>query len=510
MPFPICSKRHARQAGPVFYGLSPKSAAGSAEFQHVSADQRVHPYIHRLAPRCRLALSVLLLTALLPGAAAVCNADTIVLNNGRRLEGRVVDENDQAVVFEIRRIDASMRTTLPRSQIQSIERDADLGPTVCALPIFGPIGEDEYEEHFITAEVFNEALQQVRLARPDYVILVIDSPGGDVGEMEMIVDAIADAKDLHFIAHVRNAHSAAAVIAMTCPTIFMAPDASIGAAVPYQIGPDGTPVNVEEKWRSAIRAIFRHAVEVGGHSPALMRGMSEIGVELMLVHDDEGRPRVVDSTPDATGRIIKRKGQILTLTAEEALAYGLSSGTIESDDDMRVALGVESWRPTQTHLWDYVIEKPIAERRKAAPFYELARHDAQAEHAKRMRAARRQDYIDRVRPELEAIEKRLAELEQQFNAARLAEQEVLDKMQAHLQAMYDNHVKSRQQAARSNRSSWDIQRMDTQYEGRRADVIKSYEAKLNEIRRLEQVIRNEDRKLRQRIDALVSAVPPTG
>ena len=59
------------------------------------------------------------------------------------------------------------------------------------------------------------------------------------------------------------AAAAGTVTAMACPDIVMYPGSSIGAAVVYKVGPDGTPELIEEKFESIVRAAWREAAGIG-------------------------------------------------------------------------------------------------------------------------------------------------------------------------------------------------------------------------------------------------------
>lgn len=174
-------------------------------------------------------------------AAPPCVADVLVLTDGRRFDGTVVSEDGNAVVFAAVNGGAAMRLRFPLDQVARLERVAKDGPSYSRLPIVGVIGDDGASEQFVSAEAFRAALVELRGAHPDYVVLCIDSDGGRIDDMQAIVEAIAEAEDLRFIAYVEKALSAAAVIALVCPKIYVTPQATIGAAVPWQLGPDGTP-----------------------------------------------------------------------------------------------------------------------------------------------------------------------------------------------------------------------------------------------------------------------------
>ena len=442
-----------------------------------------------------------------------CCADTLVLNNGRQYEGQLISQDDRLVTFEISQIGVRMILRLSASEVKQVISEVQEGPTYVVLPIVGTIGRDLEADSYVTADAFIQVLDEIRTAKPDFVILLIDSPGGAIAEMDRIIAAIADARELKFIAYINDAHSAAAVIALTCPTIFMAPNSSIGAAVPFNLGPDGTPQNIQEKWLSAIRAGFRNAAKLGGHSPLILRGMSEIEIELAVVQQG-GEPVVIEPTTDNTGHIIKLKGQILTLTADEALACGLSEATVESNDDIRQHLGLESWHPTLTYARDYIIGKSRSEKRRiviARQEGERAREEAErraaAESALKQRQDERQTIINRIAPTLSQIEVRLAELDAQAHAASQAEHE-LDAQQWHqLASLETEYYQLLDEANLSRYPVGEIRLLEIEYQRQRSFIIEDYQRRTTDVRERRNRAVLEAEQLRRQHRQLVDSVP---
>ena len=435
-----------------------------------------------------------------------CWADTLVLNNGRQYEGRLISQDDRLVTFEISQIGVRMILRLSASEVKQVISEVQEGPTYCVLPIVGTIGRDLEADAYVTADAFIQVLDEVRTVKPDFVILTIDSPGGAIAEMDRIIAAIADARELKFIAYIKDAHSAAAVIALTCPTIFMAPNSSIGAAVPFNLGPDGTPQNIQEKWLSAIRAGFRNAAQLGGHSPLILRGMSETEIELAVVQQG-GQPVVIEPATDSTGRIIKRKGEILTLTADEALACGLSEATVESNDAIRQHLGLESWHPTLTYARDYIIGKSRSEKRQVVIARQQAEQQAAIETALKQRQDERQAHIDRITPTLSRIETRLAELDAQAHAASQAEHE-LDAQQRHqLASLETEYYQLRHEANWSRYPAGEIRLLEIEYQRQRSFIIGDYQQRTTDVRERRNRAVLEAKQLRRQHRQLVESVP---
>lgn len=152
------------------------------------------------------------------------------------------------------------------------------------------------------------------------VVLVMDTPGGTLNAASDIVRSIQSARTPVHTFVEKDAFSAGAIIALSTRKIFMAPGAVIGDALPIMITPIGgvqeMSESVEEKAVSAVSALIRSAAQTAGHDPELAENM--VRRELEYKVGDE---------------VISPAGQLLTLTAEEALRPGkdgqplLSAGT---------------------------------------------------------------------------------------------------------------------------------------------------------------------------------------
>jgi ATP-dependent protease ClpP protease subunit len=277
--------------------------------------------------------------ALLAAATTDNRADTLTRKDGKQFEGRVVEETPTHVTFESNSGGITLRMKVGRANIASIEKQVVEGVGYCTIPIKGAIGTE------VTAAALRGAIAEARRAGAQYVILQIDSLGGRVAEMYEIGRVIAEARDLKFVAHVqKQAMSAAAIISLACPHIVMAPDAIIGAAVVYKPGKNGVPESVSEKFQSFNRGQERAIAETGGHSDLWARGMTEMDLELYLARDGEGgRGRPAEGPAPEGSKVLKKKGQIITLTASEALDAGLSEATVRDVDEIRELLGVKVW-----------------------------------------------------------------------------------------------------------------------------------------------------------------------
>ena len=316
--------------------------------------------------------------------------DELVKTDGTTLSGKVVVEQKDSVTFETHASGMTLRQKIARSQIRSIQREVREGPGYCPLPIVGVIGQD------VLARDIEAGVREARRSNPQYVVLVIDSPGGAIDEMAKIIDVVAANPDLKFLAYVqKRALSAAAIIAMSCPQIYVAPQASIGAAVPFKIGPDGTPVAVEAKFESAIQAEMRNAARIGGHDELWVRGMTELDVALALDTSGEDQTPAIRIASDAPkdARRIKGAGKILTLTAPDAVEFGLCAGTAGDVAALKSNLNIKAWHVSD----DGTAWRLMEDRARSA----RAAIDRQIERVK---------YVDRAVPTLAYVDRRLRQL----------------------------------------------------------------------------------------------------
>ena len=141
------------------------------------------------------------------------------------------------------------------------------------------------------------------------IIFKINTFGGRVDAATQIKDAIIGT-DLLTIAFINNrAISAGALIALSCKKIIMVPGSSIGAATVV----DQTGEKVGEKYQSYMRSEMRSTAEKNGRPVNIAEGMVD---ERIVI------PGLVDST------------QLVTLTSEEALKYGIADTLLEHIDDV--------------------------------------------------------------------------------------------------------------------------------------------------------------------------------
>lgn len=175
--------------------------------------------------------------------------------------------------------------------------------------------------------LIRRGVKEAMEANADVLIIDMDTNGGRIDVTEEIIKILNQFKGetVTYVNH--KAFSAGAFISFATQKIYMAPQSVIGAAAPIMMSPGGggvedMPDTVEAKMSSAVAALVRANAQKNGHNVDVADAMVMRTKELKI-----------------DGKVLNEKGQILTLTDQEAKEkYGnppkplLSLGTIDSLD----------------------------------------------------------------------------------------------------------------------------------------------------------------------------------
>ena len=174
------------------------------------------------------------------------------------------------------------------------------------------IGLIEEEIDLGLAPYVKRVVSEAEKNKADAIIFKINTFGGRVDAATQIKDAIISTKILT-IAFINNrAISAGSLIALSCNKITMVPGSSIGATTVV----DQSGSKQAEKYQSYMRSEMRATAERNGRRTDIAEGMVD---ERVVV------PGLVDST------------QLITLTSEEALNYGIADTLINNIDELLAA-----------------------------------------------------------------------------------------------------------------------------------------------------------------------------
>lgn len=175
------------------------------------------------------------------------------------------------------------------------------------------------------------ALDHYKSSKPIFIILELDTPGGEVFAAENISDALKELDtqyQIPIVCFINNwAMSAGAMLAYSCRFITIVKDASMGAAEPIIASETGEMKAASEKINSAIRADFANRAAFFNRNPFIAEAMVDKDMIVVLRNghiiklDNENQIRTTESNPDI---VISSKGKLLTLNAEELIKYGVA------------------------------------------------------------------------------------------------------------------------------------------------------------------------------------------
>ena len=183
------------------------------------------------------------------------------------------------------------------------------GGAVYVVPISGTIDLG-------LAPYLSRVLDEAAAADAAAVLLQIDTPGGRLDAALQMRDALLDS-DVPTIAFVdRAAFSAGALIAIAATEIYMTPGAVMGAATPVD---GGTGETASAKIVSAVRKTFKTTAEARGRDPLVAEAMVD---------------------PDVAIAGLVNRGELLTLTTNEATSWGYADGVVADRAELLAAVGL--------------------------------------------------------------------------------------------------------------------------------------------------------------------------
>ena len=259
-------------------------------------------------------------------------------------------------------------TTVPTPSVASAVPAARQAQNVAVLTIEGPINA-------MTARSIERRLRAAEDAGADAVVIELDTPGGEVGAVLEICNTIKSSSIPNTVAWIRpDAYSGGAIIALACREIVASDPASMGDALPIQIGPGGLqalPEAERQKILSPLIAEVVNSARANGWDEYLVQGLVALNVELWYVENiqtgerlciDEreyralfegepprSSPRLNSARPMAEPNTSEAPAEVPTATGEGGPAYTPPTPALAGiADDVQQALEVPGQRPTLT------------------------------------------------------------------------------------------------------------------------------------------------------------------
>lgn len=204
---------------------------------------------------------------------------------------------------------------------------------------------------------------------PIFIVLELNTPGGEVFSAEQISDALKEMDTQYHIpivAYIDNwAMSAGAMLAYSCRFIAIVKDASMGAAEPVLASQEGKMEAASEKINSALRADFANRAIFFGRNPYIAEAMVDKDVILVMrkgkIIKLNNESQIKTEEPDAD-LVISPKGKLLTLNAEQLIEFGVADLLVLPESLVPVTAEEEAmgrWPASKTLLFQSPFFKNI-------------------------------------------------------------------------------------------------------------------------------------------------------
>jgi hypothetical protein len=313
------------------------------------------------------------------GLAAICwpavagvpaRADVITMNDGRVLEGRIVNEQREPILFEIQTGGIRATLELKRADIKSIEKkplpkDKPEGPAVeqraavskpspesaglyLEIPIVGRFGEDVF------ARGIANALSYAKSRGIRNIVFTVDSTGGTMDQAIAIHRVLSQyANDLTYHAIVRKCLGVALIVPFWCSTIHVTPGSVVGGSnEKMEKVPKKFASQEEQVVRAQLARDLMDEAKKRGRKGEFIRAMVDPEYPLAGWRDANGEVEIGPEPPanlPADRLIFKcEPGTVLVLTYDQAVKLGIPS--IDGGaEDLGKALGIAEWRAESSY-----------------------------------------------------------------------------------------------------------------------------------------------------------------
>lgn len=173
-----------------------------------------------------------------------------------------------------------------------------------------------------------KALDFYKNEKPIFIILELNTPGGEIYPAQSISDGLKsiDIQDnIPVVCYINNwAISAGAMLAYSCRFIAVSKDASMGAVEPVLAGSTGETKTASEKINSAMRSDLANRARFFGRNAAIAEAMVDKDIILVLRNgefiklNNESEIKTTGADKDS---VISPKGKLLTLDSEQLMKF---------------------------------------------------------------------------------------------------------------------------------------------------------------------------------------------
>ena len=236
----------------------------------------------------------------------------------------------------------------PRLRAERTPEPSQPGQPAAIVPLVGEI--DDYSRDDLI-----KRFEKAKAMGAKAIIVSIDSPGGMVTSSMEISRYLKRQSGVRTIAFVKEkAYSGAAMVAVACDEIWMAPDSPLGDCAPIVFnttgGLDPLPETERAKQESPVVDEFLDSARRNGYSPLLLESMVSLRHPLQVIQNDKGDLRVVrdaeatsmakDGWKIAPGfENVDGSGKLVTVYPSQAIALGLAKGQVSTAQDLASHIG---------------------------------------------------------------------------------------------------------------------------------------------------------------------------
>lgn len=249
------------------------------------------------------------------------------------------------------------------------------------------------------AERIAESIVEASNSGPQFIVIEIDSPGGRGEYMKIVASAIEQTTNCPVVAYISGgdtggAYSAAAVVALACNEVYIAPSAAIGAVGPITGASSGQQYDAFMKLYSpdTLVAFTNYVESLVRNRPGIRlvaRALVDKSISVVEVVDADGKTSYVERdnrlptqtivrtlsegttrTPVAEGetaaqgvQAAEMLGRVLTLSAPDAVRIGLADKEAASIAEIMTLRGVQNAQVVNAPDINAAIRRFVAGRR---------------------------------------------------------------------------------------------------------------------------------------------------
>jgi membrane-bound ClpP family serine protease len=202
-----------------------------------------------------------------------------------------------------------------------------------------PITDAEILLSETVAKTVADAVVKASNTGPRFVLLKIDNPGGRGEYMKELCSAISKTDNCKVVAYIPGgsfggAHSAAAILALACSKIYIAPLASMAAVGPF-VGASGKDfVRMYSPDNLALFSVFAATLAEAHQRPILLaRAFLDKKISLVEVIDTDGKKTIVEKDS-------RQPTQTIIKTICEGLSEPLEQPAASADKQIAIIISI--------------------------------------------------------------------------------------------------------------------------------------------------------------------------